>query len=101
MLDEIQALSTLPNGDSIVATLRAVLQKRKKQVSAVITGSSQEELAALVAAAGGPMYQFAQLLDFLSWTINTCDCSQIISHGSTGQASRHRRFGASIREDRI
>jgi hypothetical protein len=64
MLDEIQALSALPNGDSIVATLRAVLQKRKKQVSAVFTGSSQEELAALVAAAGGPMYQFAQLLDF-------------------------------------
>ena len=42
MLDDIQALSTLPNGDSIVATLRAVLQKRKKQVSAVFTGSSQE-----------------------------------------------------------
>lgn len=64
MLDEIQALSALPNGDSIVATLRAVLQKRKKQVSAVFTGSSQEELATLVAAAGGPMYQFAQVLDF-------------------------------------
>ena len=64
MLDEIQALGALPNGDSIVATLRAVLQKRKKQVSAVFTGSSQEELAALVAAAGGPMYQFAQLLNF-------------------------------------
>ena len=64
MLDEIQALSALPNGDSIVATLRAVLQQRRKQVSAVFTGSSQEELAALVAAAGGPMYQFAQLMDF-------------------------------------
>jgi hypothetical protein len=64
MLDEIQALSDLPNGESIVATLRAVLQKRKRQVSAVFTGSSQEALAAMVAAAGGPMYQFAQLLDF-------------------------------------
>lgn len=64
MLDEIQVLSALPNGDSIIATLRAVLQKRKKLVSAVFTGSSQEALSALVAAAGGPMYQFAQLLDF-------------------------------------
>jgi hypothetical protein len=64
MLDEIQALGALENGDAIVATLRAVLQKRKKVVSAVFTGSSQEALAALVAAAGGPMYQFAQLLDF-------------------------------------
>ena len=64
MLDEIQALSALPNGGSIIATLRAVLQKRKKQVSAVFTGSSPEELATLVAAAGGPMYQFAQLLNF-------------------------------------
>jgi len=64
MLDEIQALSDVPDGESIVATLRAVLQKRKRQVSAVFTGSSQEGLAAMVAASGGPMYQFAQLLDF-------------------------------------
>ena len=29
MLNEIQVLSALPNGDSIIATLRAVQQKRK------------------------------------------------------------------------
>lgn len=64
MLDEIQAIGELPNGESIIATLRAVLQKRKREVGAVFTGSSQEALAAMMVAAGGPMYQFAQLMDF-------------------------------------
>jgi hypothetical protein len=64
MIDEIQALGELPQGEAIIGTLRAVLQKRKREVMAVFTGSSQEALAAMVAAAGGPMYQFAQLLDF-------------------------------------
>jgi hypothetical protein len=64
MLDEIQTLAQGPGGRDLVATIRAVLQKRHSEVVAVFTGSSQEELAALVAAAGAPMYQFAQLLDF-------------------------------------
>lgn len=64
MLDEIQSLGDLPNGAEIIATLRAVLQKRKREVAAVFTGSSQDALAAMMAAAGGPMYQFAQLIDF-------------------------------------
>jgi len=64
MLDEIQALGELADGQSTIATLRAVLQKRKREVCAVFTGSSQEGLAAMMVAAGGPMYQFAQLLDF-------------------------------------
>jgi hypothetical protein len=64
MIDEIQALGELPQGEAIIGTLRAVLQKRRREVMAVFTGSSQEALAAMVAAAGGPMYQFAQLLDF-------------------------------------
>jgi uncharacterized protein len=64
MLDEIQTLADAPNGEAIIATLRAVLQKRKHEVAAVFTGSSQDALASLVVASGGPMYQFAQLLDF-------------------------------------
>jgi uncharacterized protein len=64
MLDEIQALGELATGDSIVASLRAVLQKRKREVCAVFTGSSQEALSSMMSASGGPMYQFAQLLDF-------------------------------------
>lgn len=64
MLDEIQALADLPGSDAIVSTLRAVLQKHKRIVSAVFTGSSQEALSSMMSASGGPMYQFAQLQDF-------------------------------------
>ncbi|MGA2551915.1 MAG: hypothetical protein ABSF50_17345 [Burkholderiaceae bacterium] len=64
MLDEIQALGDAPDGDAIVATLRAVFQNRKDTVFAVFTGSSQEALSSMMVASGGPMYQFAQLLDF-------------------------------------
>lgn len=64
MLDEIQTLGELPNGREIIASLRAVLQKRQREIAAVFTGSSQDALAAMMTAAGGPMYQFAQLLDF-------------------------------------
>ncbi len=64
MLDEIQALAEVPNGQAAIATLRAVLQKRRQEVLSVFTGSSQEALATMMIASGGPMYQFAQLLDF-------------------------------------
>lgn len=64
MLDEVQQLGALANGQSAIAALRAVLQKRHREVYAVFTGSSQETLAAMMVASGGPMYQFAQLIDF-------------------------------------
>jgi hypothetical protein len=64
MLDEIQSLAQAPNGEAVIATVRAVLQKHKSKVHAVFTGSSQEALGAMMVAAGGPMYQFAQLLTF-------------------------------------
>jgi len=64
MLDEIQALGDVAGGDQVIASLRAVLHKRRDHVLAVFTGSSQEALASMVASAGAPMYQFAQLLNF-------------------------------------
>jgi len=64
MLDEIQTLGEASNGEAIIAALRAVLHKRKEEVAAVFTGSSQSGLAKIMSAAGAPMYQFAQLLDF-------------------------------------
>lgn len=64
MLDEIQALGDVADGDKIIAALRAVLHKRRNEVAAVFTGSSQEGLARMVSTAGAPMYQFAQLIDF-------------------------------------
>ena len=64
MLDEIQTLGEVRNGDAIISALRAVLHKRKAVVAAVFTGSSQSGLASIMSTAGTPMYQFAQLLDF-------------------------------------
>jgi uncharacterized protein len=64
MLDEAQALAESEQGATIMGSLRAVLQKRKRDVLAVLTGSSQDALAAMMAASGSPMYQFAQLLNF-------------------------------------
>ncbi len=64
MLDEVQALADSPDGASMIATLRAVLHKRRNSVSAVFTGSSQEGLTRLMNTAGAPMYQFAQIIDF-------------------------------------
>ncbi len=64
MLDEAQALAEAQDAAGVMGSLRAVLQKRKRDVFAVFTGSSQDALAAMMAAAGGPMYQFAQLHNF-------------------------------------
>ncbi len=64
MLDEIQTLGEVSNGEAIIAALRAVLHKRKAEVAAVFTGSSQSGLARIMSSAGAPMYQFAQILDF-------------------------------------
>jgi len=64
LLDEVQILAEVPDGVAMVATLRAVLHKRRADVCAVFTGSSQEGLARLMNTAGAPMYQFAQMMDF-------------------------------------
>ena len=64
MLDEVQTLGDAPDGVSLIAALRAVLHKRRDEVFAVFTGSSQEGLARLMNTAGAPMYQFAQIIDF-------------------------------------
>ncbi len=64
MLDEVQTLGDVPDGVSMIAALRSVLHKRRADVCAVFTGSSQEGLARLMNTAGAPMYQFAQIIDF-------------------------------------
>ena len=64
LLDEVQSLADLPSGNAMIASLRAVLHKRRNEAGAVFTGSSQEGLARLTNTVGAPMYQFAQLLDF-------------------------------------
>lgn len=64
LLDEAQALAEGAHADALAGSLRAVLHKRREQVSAVLTGSSPDALAQLLATAGAPMYQFAQVLNF-------------------------------------
>lgn len=64
MLDEAQALADGPNSEALAGSLRAVLHKRRAQVYAVLTGSSPDALAQLLASAGAPMYHFAQVLNF-------------------------------------
>lgn len=64
MLDEIQALAETPIGHSVIATIRAVLSNRQKEVYAVFTGSSQHALSQMMSTIGAPMYQFTQLIDF-------------------------------------
>ena len=64
MLDEVQALGEAPDGIALMGALRAVLHKRRGEVDAVFTGSSQEGLARLMTTVGAPMYQFAQIVDF-------------------------------------
>lgn len=64
MLDEIQTLGEIAGGEKNIASLRATLHKRRKEVASVFTGSSQDSLAKLVMSTGAPMYQFAQLLTF-------------------------------------
>ena len=66
MLDEIQSLGQAAGGEAAIATVRAVLQKHKKVLFAVFTGSSQDALGEMMMSAGGAMYQFAQLLTFPS-----------------------------------
>ncbi len=64
MLDEVQTLVEAPDGVSAIAALRSVLHRRREEVHAVFTGSSQQGLARLMSSAGAPMYQFAQIVDF-------------------------------------
>ncbi len=64
MLDEIQSLGDVADGVKVMATLRAVLHKRRDILKSVFTGSSQEAMTRMLSTTGSPMYQFAQLLDF-------------------------------------
>jgi hypothetical protein len=64
MLDEIQSLASSSAREAAIATVRAILQKHKKTLMAVFTGSSQDALGAMKMSVGGAMYQFAQLVTF-------------------------------------
>ncbi|GHT80581.1 hypothetical protein AGMMS49960_06440 [Betaproteobacteria bacterium] len=85
LLDEVQTLADFPS--DLIATLRAVLHKRKDQVSAVFTGSSQEGLARLTMTSGAPMYQFTQLITFP--VLGDEYLSHLILHFASIHAGKH------------
>lgn len=87
LLDEVQSLADLPSGNAMIASLRAVLHKRRKEAGAVFTGSSQEGLARLTNTVGAPMYQFAQLLDFPF--LGDEFLQQLADHYATVHAGKH------------
>jgi hypothetical protein len=89
MLDEAQTLAD--SSSDLIASLRAVLHKRREQVSAVITGSSQEGLARLMMTSGTPMYQFTQLITFP--VLGDEYLSRLIEHFATVHAGKHPDIG--------
>lgn len=76
MLDEAQTLAD--SSSDLIASLRAVLHKRREQISAVITGSSQEGLARLM---------MTQLITFP--VLGDEYLSQLIEHFATVHAGKH------------
>ena len=55
LLDEIQALGDGADGEQIIASLCAVLHKRRDILKPVFTGSSQQTLVRSLSTAGSPM----------------------------------------------
>ena len=102
MLDEIQALGDVADGRRIIATLRAVLHKRRDILKSVFTGSSQEAMVRMLSTAGSPMYQFAQLLDFP--VLGDEFLKQLADHFAEvhpGKLLPLDRFAPRLREDRL
>lgn len=63
LLDEFQELRNAPFANSLVAALRAGLDKRQDSLVAVFTGSSQDELIRIFGDDSSPFFAFAGKLD--------------------------------------
>jgi hypothetical protein len=64
VLDEIQELATVPNGENIVSAIRATITRRKEHVRAIFTGSSEVALQALLSRSRAALYEGASTLAF-------------------------------------
>jgi hypothetical protein len=64
MLDEVQTLADTPEGVRLIANLRIVIESRRKDLCAILTGSSQTGLLRLMSTLGTPLVPFAQLIPF-------------------------------------
>lgn len=62
-LDEVQELARDANYRPLIAALRTSLDKRKRSLRAVFTGSSREGLQAMFSASEAPFFHFATPID--------------------------------------
>jgi DNA-binding MarR family transcriptional regulator len=64
LIDEVQQLAQVDDGEEVVASLRASLTQLQGQVYTVLTGSSRDQLNELFSRARAPMYEFASVIKF-------------------------------------
>lgn len=63
LLDEVQHLSTRPEFESLVATLRTEFETHRKKVHVVFTGSSRDGLMRMFRDRKAPMFHASQQID--------------------------------------
>lgn len=68
LLDEFPLVAKAENGESLIAGLRASIQRYRDGLVAVFTGSSQKDLAPIFTNYSAPFFQFAALTDLAPLT---------------------------------
>jgi hypothetical protein len=64
LLDEIQELAIVKDGESIVSALRSAITKSKGSVRVIFTGSNQDRLRELFSRSRAALYEGASMLSF-------------------------------------
>lgn len=64
LLDEIQELAIVKDGESIVSALRSAITKSKTSVRVIFTGSNQDRLRELFSRSRAALYEGASMLAF-------------------------------------
>jgi hypothetical protein len=64
LLDEIQELAIVKDGESIVSALRSAITKSKGSVRVIFTGSNQDRLRELFSRSRAALYEGASMLAF-------------------------------------
>ncbi len=64
IVDEVQELATVANGENIVSALRSAITRNRDSVRVIFTGSSQEKLLALFARSRAALYEGASTMPF-------------------------------------
>jgi hypothetical protein len=64
LLDEIQELAIMKDGEAIVSALRSAITKSKRSVRVIFTGSNQDRLRELFSQSRAALYEGASMLAF-------------------------------------